>query len=75
MPLYVCLYLKYKNHCSTVSKFNVPKTDLRFDRVMLLMVRKQKLVEKIKCCNTWIFFTFIKVVVRPMTSANQGVRY
>ena len=37
MLVYVCLYVKYNDNCSSVSKFNVSKTDSRFE-----LVRKQK---------------------------------
>ena len=39
MLVYVCLYVKYNNSCSTVSKLIVSKTDYRFDRVLLLILK------------------------------------
>ena len=44
MLVYVCLYIKYNNNCSTVSKLKVFKADAQCNRVMLLVLKKQKVV-------------------------------
>ena len=43
------VYIKYNNNCSTitVSKLNVSKTGLWFDRVMLLMFENEKWQKKL----------------------------
>ena len=40
MLMYVYLHVKNINNRFTVNKLNVSKTDLRFDRVMLLIIKR-----------------------------------
>ena len=42
MLVYVCLYIKYNNNCSTVSKLIVSKADSRFKLVLLLVLKNKK---------------------------------
>ena len=57
MLVYVCLYIKY-NNCSTVNKLNASKTDLRFDSVMLSILKSHKWQKKLNVATLKYFFIF-----------------
>ena len=61
MLVYVCLYVKYNNSCSTVSKLVVSKTNSRFDRVMLLMLENKKWEENLNVATPKYFLLIINI--------------
>ena len=61
MLVYACLYIEYIDNCSTVSKLNVYKNYLLTTLLLMLLMLENKMIEKIKCCNTYILVTCINM--------------